>query len=89
MQTMLLSAHEVLYGQKFAGVIEELLSGLAAHFRYLAQVLDHCGRRCPKTDHFVQQLQLSDTGVSGGIAPKRNVKSMGTKMMTQHFCPCT
>ena len=32
MQTMLLSAHEVVYGQKLAGVIEELISGLAATF---------------------------------------------------------
>ena len=39
-------------------------------------VLDACGRRCLKTDHFVRQLQLSDTGVSGGIAPKRNITPM-------------
>ena len=76
MQTMLLSAYEVVYGQKFAGVIEELLSGLAAHFQYLALVLDTNGKRCPKTDHFVRQLQLSDTGVSGGIATKRNITPM-------------
>ena len=47
---MLLSAHEV----------EEWISGLAVHLRCLTQVLDACGKRCPKTDHFDRQLQLSD-----------------------------
>ena len=54
-------------------MIEELIRVIAVHFRNLAQVLDACGKRCPKTDHFVRQLQLSDTGVSGGIVPKCNI----------------
>ena len=54
-------------------MIEELIRVIAVHFRYMAQVLDAYGKRCPKTDHFVR---LSDTGVSGGIAPKCNVTPM-------------
>ena len=59
---------------KFGGVKEELIliSGLAVHFRFLARVLDAYGRskHCPKTDHLVWQLQLSDTGE---ISQKRNI----------------
>ena len=57
----------------FGGVVEEPVSCLAVHFRYLAQVLDAYGKRCPKIDRFVRRLQLSDTGVSGRLSPKRNV----------------
>ena len=53
---MLLSENMVVCGHlwsKFGGVIEELISGISVHFRYLAQVLDAYGKHCPKTDHFV------------------------------------
>ena len=46
------------------------VSGFA---RYLARVLDGYGKHYLKTDHFVRQLQLSDSGVSGGISPKRSI----------------
>ena len=36
---------------RFGGVIEELIRVIAVRFRYLAQVLDACSKRCPKTDH--------------------------------------
>ena len=54
-------------------MVEEQVSCLAVHFRYLPQVLEAYGKRCTKIDRFVQRLQLSDTGVSGGISLKCNV----------------
>ena len=47
----------------FGGVVEEQVSCLAVHFRYLAQVLEAYAKRCPKIDRFVRRLILSDTGV--------------------------
>ena len=54
-------------------MLEEQISNLAGHFRYLALLLDAYDKRCPKIDHFVRKLQFSDTGVSGGISQKRNI----------------
>ena len=54
----------------FGGMEEEGVNCLAVHFQYLPQVLDAYGF---KPNHFVQSLQLSDTGVSGKILPERNV----------------
>ena len=70
-QAKLFSANEVVC--TFGGMIEEQISGLAVHFRYLARVLDAYGKCYLKTDHCVRQLQLSDSGVSGRILPKRNI----------------
>jgi hypothetical protein len=54
-------------------VLEEQVSNLAGHFRYLALLLDAYDKRCPKIDRFVQQLQFSNTSISGGISRKRNI----------------
>ena len=54
-------------------MLEEQISNLAGHFRYLALLLDVYDKRCLKINHFVRQLQFSDTGVSGGILRKRNI----------------
>ena len=54
-------------------MLEEQISNLAAHFRYLALLLDVYDKRYLKINHFVRQLQFSDTGVSGGISRKRNI----------------
>ena len=64
-QAMQLNADEVVCDQSLEA---ELVSGLAIHFRCLAQALGAYRKHCPKNDHFVQQLQLSDTGVSGGVS---------------------
>ena len=37
----------------FGGMVEEQVSGLAVHLRYLAQVLDAYDKHCLKSDHFV------------------------------------
>ena len=54
-------------------MLEEQIINLAGHFRYLALLLDAYDKCYPKIDRFVQQLQFSDTGVSGGISRKRNI----------------
>ena len=41
-------------------MLEEQVSNLAGHFRYLALLLDAYDKRCPKIDRFVRQLQFSD-----------------------------
>ena len=52
-------------------MLEEQISNLADHFRYLALLLDASDKRCPKIDHFF--CPTMDTGVSGGISRKRNI----------------
>jgi hypothetical protein len=56
-------------------MLEEQVSNLAGHFRYLALLLDAYDKHCPKIDGFVRQLPFLDTGVSGEISRKRNIAS--------------
>ena len=70
------------FRSKFGGVIEELISDLAVHFQCLVQVLDANGKRSPKTDHSVRKLQLSDTGVTDGISPKRTIAPRSFRFAT-------
>ena len=67
------SANDVVCAQ---GVTKEWKSG---QFRYLAQVLDAYGERCPKADpdHLVWQLQSSYTGVLCTMLSKRYIVLMG------------
>jgi hypothetical protein len=65
-------------------MLEEQVSNLAGHFRYLAQLLDAYDKRCPKIDRFVRQLQFSDTGVSGRISRKRNI-APSSRLVCKHY----
>jgi hypothetical protein len=46
---------------RFGGVLEEQVSNLAGHFRYLALLLDAYDKHFPKINGFVRQLQFSDS----------------------------
>jgi hypothetical protein len=65
-------------------MLEEQVSNLAGHFRYLALLLDAYDKHCPKIDGFVQQLQFSDTSVSGGISRKRNIAPSSHSVCKQY-----
>ena len=55
-------------------MVGEQVSGLAGHFQYLTQTILGAYDKCSlKTDHFVIQLQFSDTGVSSIISSKCDI----------------